>query len=90
MWPSGCCSRSGRNRRSQASRAISRPERVIRLPVEAVVLNGASPDLMHRVLRDGILVLDRDRVARLRFEVQARNEFFDMAPVRRLYRRLSA
>ena len=65
-------------------------ERVIRLPVEAVALNGASPDLIHRVLRDGILVLDRDRVARLRFEVQARNEFFDMAPVRRLYRRLSA
>jgi predicted nucleotidyltransferase len=65
-------------------------ERALRIPVEVVVLNGASPDLVHRILRDGILLLDRDRAARLRFEVQSRNEYFDLAPVRRLYRRLPA
>jgi predicted nucleotidyltransferase len=63
-------------------------ERVLRIPSEVVVLNGAAPDLVHRVLRDGILLLDRDRSRRIRFEVQSRNEYFDMAPVRRLYRRL--
>lgn len=65
-------------------------ERALRIPVEAVVLNRAPADLVHRVLRDGILVLDRDRAARLRFEVRARNEYFDLAPLRRLYRRMPA
>jgi hypothetical protein len=41
-------------------------------------------------LRDGRLVLDRDRAARIRFEVRSRNEYFDMAPIRRLYRRYPA
>ncbi len=65
-------------------------ERALRIPVEAVVLNRAPSDLVHRVLRDGILVLDRDRPGRLGFEVRARNEYFDLAPVRRLYRRMPA
>ncbi len=65
-------------------------ERAVRIPAEAVVLNTASADLIHRVLRDGILLLDRDRAARIRFEVRARNEYFDLAPVRRLYRRVPA
>jgi len=65
-------------------------ERAVRVPVEVFVLNRAAADLTHRVLRDGILLLDRDRGARIRFEVQARNEYFDLAPLRRLYRRLPA
>jgi hypothetical protein len=65
-------------------------ERRVRRPVEVVVLNAAPADLVHRVLRDGVLLLDRDRPARIRFEVQARNEYFDLAPLRRLYRRLPA
>ena len=62
-------------------------ERGLRVPVEVIVLNAAAPDLAHRVLRDGVVLLDRDRAARLRFEVQSRNEYFDLAPLRRLYRR---
>jgi hypothetical protein len=65
-------------------------ERAHRIPTEAVVLNTAPADLTHRVLRDGVLLLDRDRAARIRFEVQTRNEYFDLASVRRLYRRLPA
>ncbi len=65
-------------------------EHELRLPVQAVSLNTAPPDLAHRVLRDGIVVLDRDRPERLRFEVQSRNEYFDLEPLRRLYRRLPA
>jgi predicted nucleotidyltransferase len=79
-----------RTLKSAARDLESRVESSLRLPVEVVVLNGASPDLVHRVLRDGVLLLDRDRPARLRFEVQARNEYFDLAPLRRLYRRLPA
>ena len=55
--------------------------------VDLVVLNSAPVDLVHRVLRDGVLLLDRDRVARLRYEVGARNRFFDLTPVLREYRR---
>lgn len=55
--------------------------------VQVVALNRASSDLVHRALRDGRLVLDRDPAARIRFEVRSRNEYFDMAPIRRLYRR---
>jgi predicted nucleotidyltransferase len=65
-------------------------ERLLGRPVQVVALNRASPDLVHRVLRDGRLVLDRDRSARIRFEVRSRNEYFDMAPIRRQYRRYVA
>ena len=61
-------------------------ERALGLPVEVVVVNTAPADLVHRILRDGVILLDRDRAARLRFEVQSRNEYFDLEPVRRRYR----
>jgi predicted nucleotidyltransferase len=62
-------------------------ERLFRAPVQVVALNYAPADLVHRVLRDGRLILDRDRSARIRFEVRSRNEYFDMAPIRAVYRR---
>lgn len=65
-------------------------ERLLRAPVQVVVLNRAPSDLTHRVLRDGRIVLDRDRASRIRFEVRSRNEYFDMAPMRVLYRRYPA
>jgi uncharacterized protein len=46
-------------------------------PVDVVVLNRAPVDLVHRVLRDGQLLCDRDPSARIRFEDQARNAYFD-------------
>jgi predicted nucleotidyltransferase len=61
-------------------------ERLLARPVDLVVLNSASADLVHRVLRDGVLVLDRDRTRRVRFEVARRNEYFDLEPIRRQYR----
>jgi len=62
-------------------------ERLFGRPVQVVALNRASADLVHRVLRDGRLVIDREPSARIRFEVRKRNEYFDLAPIRRLYRR---
>jgi predicted nucleotidyltransferase len=60
--------------------------RVLGRDVQVVELEGAPADLVHRVLRDGILVLDRDRSRRIAFEVAARNRYFDMAPIWRRYR----
>ena len=62
-------------------------EELLGSPVDIVVLNAASPDLCHRVFRDGIVIVDRDRRARLRFEVKRRNEYLDFLPVLQLYRR---
>ena len=62
-------------------------ERALRRPVDLLVLNSAPPDLVHRVLRDGRVVTDRDRSARIRFEVRSRNEYFDLLPILREYRR---
>jgi predicted nucleotidyltransferase len=55
--------------------------------VDLVVLNRAPVDLIHRVLREGELVFERDRAARVRFEVRARNEYFDLLPHLQRYRR---
>ena len=52
-----------------------------------MVLNRAPADLVHRILRDGILMLERDRNARIAFEVQRRNEYFDLLPILKRYRR---
>lgn len=55
--------------------------------VDLVELNRAPVDLVHEVLRDGIIVLDRDPDARVRYEVRARAFYLDMLPVLRQYRR---
>jgi hypothetical protein len=60
----------------------------LNLPVQVVVADTAPADLVHRVLRDGHLLVDRDRSARIRFEVRKRNEYFDMTPFWRAARRL--
>ena len=62
-------------------------ERTLGRRTQVVALNNAPPDLVHRVLRDGRLLLDRDSAARIRFEVRARNEYFDLLPILNRYRR---
>lgn len=62
-------------------------ERHVGREVQLVVLNAAPPDLVHRILRDGILLVDRDRSARIAFEVRSRNEYFDLLPILERYRR---
>jgi predicted nucleotidyltransferase len=63
-------------------------EKILGLPVQVVVLNYAPVDLSIRVLRDGKLLVDRDRPKRIRFEVRTRFEFWDLEPYLKLYRRM--
>jgi uncharacterized protein YutE (UPF0331/DUF86 family)/predicted nucleotidyltransferase len=58
-------------------------------PVQIIAMNGAPADLVHRILRDGILVLEQDKSRRIAFEVQSRNEYFDILPMLRAYRETS-
>jgi uncharacterized protein YutE (UPF0331/DUF86 family)/predicted nucleotidyltransferase len=62
---------------SQIARLVGRPAQVI-------VLNTSPAELVHRVLRDGVLVLDRAPGARIRFEVRARNVLRSAADPRTL------
>ncbi len=65
-------------------------ERALGRATQVVTLNTAPADLRARVLRDGVLVLDRDPSLRIRFEVRTRNEWFDLQPILREYRRAGA
>ena len=63
-----------------------RLERALGRTVDLIDLRSAPPDLVHRVLRDGELVLDRDPDKRVAFEVRSRNEYFDLLPHLERYR----
>lgn len=63
-------------------------ERLLRRTTQVVVMNRAPADLRARVLRDGVLLVDRDPSLRIRFEVRTRNEWFDLQPILREYRRM--
>lgn len=58
--------------------------------VQLVVLNRAPADLAIRVLRDGKLLVNQDPVRRIEFEMRTRNEYWDLEPYLRLYRRQTA
>jgi predicted nucleotidyltransferase len=52
------------------------------LPIQVVNLNQAPVDLIVRVLRDGKLLVDREPLRRINFEVSSRKEFWDLEPYR--------
>ncbi|HEY3493335.1 MAG TPA: nucleotidyltransferase domain-containing protein [Polyangiaceae bacterium] len=60
--------------------------RAVGRPVQLVMLDTAPADLVHRVLRDGIVVEERNRSHRVAFEIGKRNEYFDLLPILRRYR----
>lgn len=62
-------------------------ERALGKRADIVVLNRAAPDLVHRVLRDGVLIHESDRRMRVAFETRKRAEYFDVLPYLRQYRR---
>ena len=54
--------------------------------VELVVLNDAPVDLVHRVLRDGLIIAEPNKSKRIAFEVRSRNLYWDMKPLLDRYR----
>ncbi|MHC4974330.1 MAG: type VII toxin-antitoxin system MntA family adenylyltransferase antitoxin [Planctomycetota bacterium] len=62
-------------------------EKELHRRVQVVCLNKAPPDLGIRVLRHGTLLVERDRSARIRFEVKLRNEYWDLEPILRRCRK---
>jgi len=57
-----------------------------RRPADVVVLNDAPPLLVHQVLKHGRLIYERDRAARVEFEVRAGKTYADLVPMRHFFR----
>jgi predicted nucleotidyltransferase len=55
--------------------------------VDVVMLNTAPPILQHQVLRYGRLLCERDRRARVDFEVRAGQVYADLRPMHDFFRR---
>ncbi len=63
-----------------------RLERDMGRRTDLIILNDAPVDLIHRILRDGILIYETDRSRRISFETRARQDYFDILPYLRQYR----
>jgi predicted nucleotidyltransferase len=63
-----------------------RLELALRREIDLVAMNDAPVDLVHRILRDGVLVNEGDPSGRVAFEVRARGEYFDLKPYLDEYR----
>jgi predicted nucleotidyltransferase len=62
-------------------------ERNLGRAVDLVDLRQATPELIHYILRDGVLLRDNDPPRRVAFEVSSRNAYFDVLPYLEEYRR---
>jgi predicted nucleotidyltransferase len=56
-----------------------------RRPADVVVLNDAPPLLTYQALREGRLIFERDRAARVEFEVRAGQIYTDLIPMRHFF-----
>lgn len=65
-------------------------ERLLGREVDLIDLRRAPVDLIHRVLRDSRLLVERNPRERVQFEVRARNDYFDLLPHLNRYRREQA
>lgn len=61
-------------------------DNLLKKEVDLIVLNRASPELVHYVLKDSKLLVENDPVHRICFEVKKRNEYFDVLPILKQYR----
>lgn len=64
---------------------IAELSKFLKKEVDVIVLNTAPPFLKHVVLKEGVLLFDRDTSSRIDFELKAANEYFDYKPTLELY-----
>jgi len=66
-------------------RLMSEVSEVCGREADVVVLNDAPPLLQDQILRHGRLIFERDRAARVEFEVRAGKIYADLKPMRRFF-----
>jgi predicted nucleotidyltransferase len=59
---------------------VSRLEAAVHRDVDLVIMNEAPPGLAYRVFRDGRLIVERDRYARVARQARAIVEYLDFKP----------
>ena len=70
--------------------ATSRLEDLLGRSVDVVYLNTADPVLQYEVRKGGVRLLEKDRAARVEWEVTSRKLWFDRQPAHALYMRRMA
>ncbi len=63
-------------------------EDLLGIDVDLIVLNKADCELVHEVLLGGYLLVERNSLARITFEVRKRSEYFDMIRHLQRYRQI--
>ena len=61
-------------------------QKVLKNEVDLIILDQASPLLRYKVLKTGILIIEKDRAAFRDFFKRTIDEYFDFLPVFNLYR----
>lgn len=62
-------------------------EDMLRIPFDVRILNGAPPTFLYHVIKDGVVIIDRDSSARADFEGLILKKYFDFQHLRREYLR---
>ena len=75
----------GMTRFERRLRLIGEVSEVCGRDADVIVLNDAPPLLQHQVLKNGRLLFERDRAARVEFEVWAGKVYADLRPMRRFF-----
>lgn len=61
-------------------------QQTLKKEVDLIILNQAPPLLRYKILKNGILIIEKDRTSYRDFFVRTINEYFDFFPVFNLYR----
>lgn len=64
---------------------ISEISKILKKEADIIILNTASPFLKYVVLQEGKLIYEKNKSKRIDFELKATNEYFDYAPILKLY-----
>jgi len=62
-------------------------ENILQTSVDIVDLENANPFFLHKIMREKLLVLDKNTAWRVSFEVSRRRTYFDMQPFYKKYHR---
>ena len=60
-------------------------EKELRLPIDVRILNWAPLSFQHTVIRNGLLIIDKDSNSRAGFEGNVRKRYFDFSLFRKRY-----
>lgn len=64
---------------------ISQTSKALKKETDVIILNTASPFLKYVILKEGKLILEKNKEQRINFELKTINEYFDFKPILEKY-----